>query len=287
MPIYKPSELLNFLDQLGIAPKKTLSQNFLIDGNVIRKIVATAHVSSEDTILEIGPGPGSLTEELLNNNATVIAIEKDRTLAQALERLKKEQHVLEIYCGDILDFPLEDALKGRKAKVIANLPYHLTTPILTRLIQLPHLFSSLFVMVQEEVARRFVAQPNTPDYSSFTLFLNFFCQCRYCFFVKKSCFYPEPKVNSAIVELKLRVPPVVSDQNAFFQTTRMAFSKRRKMLRASLKDLYGADHIETALTNCQLNPLSRPEDLSLEQWLAFFEEVAGTKKRFKAKDIFS
>ena len=281
MAIYKPSELLNFLSELGISPKKGLSQNFLIDGNVIRKIAATAHLSADDLVLEIGPGPGSLTEELLMSGAKVIAVEKDRVLAKALERLQSPNRHLEIYCEDILDFPIEDVFKlalpvGKKAKVIANLPYHITTPILVKLVQLTHLFSTVHVMVQEEVARRFTAQPGTREYGSITLFLSFYCDCRYGFMVKKSCFYPEPKVNSAIVELKLKEPPYVSNQEAFFKTTRTAFSKKRKMLRSSLKDLYGSAKVTEALEQLKLNPQARPEDLSLTQWLPLFEQLNQT-----------
>src|SRR5581483_10695297 len=131
MSIYKPSELQLFLSQLGIAPKKGLSQNFLIDGNILRKIVASAHVQPEDIILEIGPGPGSLTQIILETGAKVIAVEKDGILAQALERFKSPLNKLEIYCADILEFPFEDHFHpDKKIKVIANLPYNVTTPIL-------------------------------------------------------------------------------------------------------------------------------------------------------------
>ena len=175
MPIYKPTELMAFLGSLGINPKKALSQNVLIDGNIIRKIVQTANVQPQDTVLEIGPGPGSLTEALLDAGANVIAVEKDQTLAKALERFN--QGSLKVFEQDILEFSFSDHLpkeNSKKTKVIANLPYHLTTPILVFLIQENHYFSSLTLMVQEEVARRFTAKPGTKDYSSFTLFLNFF-----------------------------------------------------------------------------------------------------------------
>ena len=208
MPIYKPSELRLFLNQLGISPKKGLSQNFLIDGNIIRKIVEVSGVTPDDTILEIGPGPGSLTQALLETGGSVLAVEKDTILAQALERLAPAAPNLKVYCHDILTFPLEEELskvirKGKKAKVIANLPYHLTTPIIAQLVPLRHLFSSLTIMVQEEVARRFTAKPDTSDYSSFTLFLRFYTTPHYAFTVSRNCFYPAPRVNSAVVVLKL------------------------------------------------------------------------------------
>ena len=273
MPIYKPTELRLFLNQLGISPKKGLSQNFLIDGNIIRKIVTTAEVHSEDTILEIGPGPGSLTQALLETGAHVLAVEKDAMLAQALERLQTPTQQLTIFCHDILTFPLQKevshlAPKDHKAKVIANLPYHLTTPIIAQFIPLLELFTSLTVMVQDEVARRLTAKPGTTEYSSFTIFLRFYTQPYYAFTVSRNCFYPIPKVNSAVVVLKLREPPLKGeDVVTFFQLTRTAFEHRRKMLRASLKNLFPSHVIEEALKAIGENPLARPETLSLEQFL--------------------
>lgn len=276
MPIYKPSELRQFLDSLHINPKKGLSQNFLIDGNIIRKIVKTAEVTKEDIVLEIGPGPGSLSEALLETGCHLIAVEKDVVLAKELERLKKPGSTFDVFCSDILEFSFESHLKpylqkGKKAKVIANLPYHLTTPILSLLVEKKEFFSDFYVMVQEEVAKRFTAIPSTKDYSSFTVFLNFFTYPRYAFFVSKHCFYPEPSVDSAVVALNLKIPPDVTDQNAFFKMTRTAFSQRRKMIRSSLKEIFPSDLVVLSLEKLHLNPQARPEELSLEQWVSLFE----------------
>lgn len=278
MPMYKPSELLNFLNSLGITPKRGLSQNFLIDGNILNKIAATAQLQPGDLVVEVGPGPGSLTEELLNKGAKIIAVEKDAVLAGALDRFKNEKNDLDIYCDDILTFPMEQVVgplvtSTRKAKVIANLPYHLTTPIIVQLVTQRHLFSHLILMVQEEVARRFVAKPKTDAYSSFTVFLNFYTKPQYAFTVNNSCFYPSPSVNSAIVVLELKEPPKVSNTEAFFKMTRTAFGKRRKMLKSSLREIYEPANIEAALTQLSLNPLARPEDLSLQEHILLFEEL--------------
>lgn len=276
MPMYKPSELRLFLNELGIYPKKGLSQNFLIDGNIIRKIVAAADVQSDDVILEIGPGPGSLTQALLETGAHIVAVEKDEILAKTLDRLQTPSQQLSIFCHDILTFPLEKEIssllkKGQKAKVIANLPYHLTTPILAQLIPLRELFSSLTIMVQDEVARRLTAQPGTPEYSSFTVFLHFYTNPKYAFTVSHNCFYPAPKVNSAIVNLQLREPPLNKEEAiSFFQLTRTAFEHRRKMLRASLKQLFSPQKVEEALAAIGQNPLARPEILSLEDFLQLY-----------------
>lgn len=275
MPIYKPTELRLFLQGLGIQPRKGLSQNFLIDGNIIRNIVAASHVEKDDIVLEVGPGPGSLTEALLQVGANVVAVEKDQILSQALARLNQGDQ-LSIFCDDIMEFPFEDELKkrlkpGQKAKLIANLPYHLTTPILARFVQRHDLFSSLTVMVQEEVARRFVAQPNTSEYSSFTLYLSCFSKCHYAFTVSRNCFYPVPNVDSAVVVLNLQAPPEsITNLDSFFELTRTAFNQRRKMLRASLKGLYTPDQVTEALTHLGLDPLARPEQLSRESFIQLY-----------------
>lgn len=271
MPIYKPSELLAFLTQLGISPRKILSQNFLIDGNVIRKILACAQVTEGDLVLEIGPGPGSLTEQLLQAKARVIAVEKDFILAKALERLSP-LGALEIHSADIMEFPIEKYVT-KKAKVIANLPYHITTPIIAKLVMLQEHFSTLYVMVQEEVARRFVAKPGSKEYSSFTLFLNFFSEPQYCFQVSKHCFFPEPNVQSAVVALHLRKLPSVSSREGFFKMTRTAFSHRRKMLRSSLKELYTPEKLKRVFEEMGLRNEVRPEELTLALWLVLFEKL--------------
>lgn len=273
MAIYKPSELRLFLDELGIMPKKGLSQNFLIDGNIIRKIVQVSDVDAEDTILEIGPGPGSLTQALLETGAQVIAVEMDSILANALERLQTSDQKLKVFRDDIMTFPLEERLseilgQGKKAKVIANLPYHLTTPIIAKIAPMRHLFSSLTVMVQEEVARRMTAEAGTDDYSSISLFLRFYTNPRYAFKVSRNCFYPSPKVDSAVVVLQLRDPPLTDEEApSLFKLTRTAFEHRRKMLRASLRSLFPPALIEQALIAIGENPTARCETLSLEKFL--------------------
>lgn len=269
MPIYKPSELIKYLEELGASPKKRLSQNFLLDGNIINKIVALSELTSEDLVVEIGPGPGALTEALLKTGAKVIAVEKDETLAKGLERLKNSKNHLEVFCDDILKFPLEETLKkaNQKAKVIANLPYHLTTPIMTHLIPRSDLISDVIVMVQEEVAQRFVGAPCTKEYGSLTVFLNFYSKPQYGFKVSRNCFYPKPKVDSAVARFSLHHPPEEVSEDTFFKMTRTAFGQRRKMLSKTLRSLYPTKPIQEILVSIDKSPKSRPEELSLEDFL--------------------
>lgn len=278
MPIYKPTELKHFLATLGVTPKRGLSQNFLIDGNIISKIIATADVCEGDVVLEIGPGPGALTEGLLLSGAHVIAVERDQKLAETLNRLPHSPGQLETFCDDILAFPIEETLRARlkgnqKAKVVANLPYHLTSPIIERLAPLHTLFSSLTLMVQDEVACRYAAKPGNKDYSSFSIFLQMHADVRYAFAVPKGCFFPEPSVGSAIVTLALHPLPALSDTEAFFKLTRSSFEQRRKMLKVSLKKLYPSELVMQKLTDIGCSPLARPETLSPEQFIALFESL--------------
>jgi 16S rRNA (adenine1518-N6/adenine1519-N6)-dimethyltransferase len=270
MPIFKPSELHQLLSQQSLKARKQLSQNFLIDGNIVKNILAAASIKKGDVVLEIGPGPGALTEALLDAGAHVIAVEMDHFFAQLLSRYQTEDQRLEVIEGDFLKFALEEKFPegSSRAKVVANLPYHITTPILERLLPLYTRFESLTVMVQKEVAQRFVAKKGTPEYSSFTLFLYTYCLPKLCFTVAENCFFPKPRVQSAVVNMTLIQPEEASAD--FFKLTRTAFGQRRKMLRSSLKELYPLEKLEKALSQMGLDSSCRPEELSLEQFRQLF-----------------
>lgn len=275
MALYKPSELTAFLNSLGIAPKKGLSQNFLIDGNIIRNILVSADIQPGDQVLEIGPGPGALTEALLNASAYVVAVEMDRTLAESLKRLSDDPSRLKVIQQDILETSWESIQnlfpdKQRKIKLVANLPYHITTPVLAKFVPLHQGISTIVVMVQEEVGRRMAAQAGSKEFGSISLFLSFFSKVAYQFKVGRRCFLPAPKVDSAVVKLILQPTPEGIDPLSFFTLSRTAFQQRRKSLRGSLKLLYPAGEVEAALAKLQLPPLARPEELSLEQWCALY-----------------
>jgi 16S rRNA (adenine1518-N6/adenine1519-N6)-dimethyltransferase len=232
-------------------------------------------VEEGDLVLEVGPGPGSLTQALLEKGARVVAVEKDEALASALMRLQTPDGRLQVFCHDIMTFDLQQHLPvtEKKVKLIANLPYHLTTPILAQMALQNTLFSSLTVMVQDEVGRRMTAQPGNSDYSSFTVFLNFYTSPQYAFKVSRNCFYPVPKVDSAIIVLPLHPPPADIDSVLFFKMTRQAFEHRRKMLKASLKEMYPPEKICACLELIGQNPLARPEVLSLEEFIQLFEQL--------------
>lgn len=263
--VYQPKQLRAYLESLGVSPKKALSQNFLIDGNVLKKIVSMAGIEPGDAVLEIGPGPGALTEQLLKAGAEVTAVEKDRVLAKGLERLSCR--VIE---GDILETDVDRLGLGKSVKVIANLPYRITTPIIERLVKRHDLFSTLTLMVQKEVAERFTAEHGSKTFGSISVFLRFFSHPKMLFTVKKGCFYPPPKVDSAVIQLELKEPPVVSDQGAFFGLVRTAFGQRRKMVTSTLRSIYDQDRVGKALEALGYQRSVRPEMIGLEGWLKLY-----------------
>ncbi len=269
--LYKPSELKAFLAEIGAAPQKFLSQNFLIDGNIVRKIVQFADVNPSDTILEIGPGPGVLTEQLLAQGATVVAVEKDRKFGAALHRLQTPDHRLHVFEEDALKWnPSHHIPQG--SKLIANLPYNITTPILTQFLPRHDLLSSITVMVQREVAERMVSKPGSKAYGSLSVFVQFYSDPSIGFIVEPTCFYPAPKVQSAVIQLRLKKPPI-QETEKFFQMTRAAFGQRRKMVVSTLKHHYALERIEQGLKKIGKGLKVRPEELSLGDFLVLFDEI--------------
>jgi 16S rRNA (adenine1518-N6/adenine1519-N6)-dimethyltransferase len=283
MALYKPSALRAFLEEIDASPKKSLSQNFLIDGNIIRKIATLAGVRPGDFVLEIGPGPGVLTEELLARGAHVLAVEKDRKFAKALTRLQTEDGRLTVIEGDILEQDLSKLLKP-KTKLVANLPYQITTPILTKFLPKKECFESITVMVQKEVSARFLAHPSTKDYSSITVFVQFYSQPEYGFTVEPTCFYPPPRVKSAVVKFNLKDHPPVSSEEAFFAMTRRAFQQRRKMIRSSLKLIYDLASIDRGLEKIGKGLQVRPENLSLADFLILSQEIEKKQNDLPAQE---
>lgn len=252
-------ELKQFLQRIGAAPRKSLSQNFLIDQNIVKKILRFADIQPGDFVLEIGPGPGALTTALLEAGAHVLAVEKDRLFAEHLPSHPN----LRIISGDILKTELGDVTGW---KVVANLPYHITAPILEKILPLP--FASITIMIQSEVADRLAAKPKTPEYSSLTLFASCHAQIVDRFTVSPSCFYPQPKVESTVIRLD---PKPLPDPNPI-PWIRRAFQQRRKQLASSLKSI--APDVGAALHQCSLPPFARPEELSLPEWVSFAKELS-------------
>lgn len=258
------SELIPFLSNLGKKPKKSLSQNFLIDPNICQKIIQTAHVQKEDPVLEIGPGPGSLTEPLLAKGARLFAVELDEVFAEELKRFESPN--LFIYHSDILKFPLHSLPSS--IKVVANLPYHITTPILEKLFSLS--CKSITIMVQKELAERMRAKSGTKAFGPLSLFVQFHATIQTSFDVPPTCFYPRPKVCSTVVHMTLKPPPF-KNASFFFSLVRTAFQKRRKMLIHSLG--VAKEEAQNLLESLGLRKDARAEALSLDDWVRLSEKL--------------
>lgn len=269
MNTYRPSEL----HRHGFRAKKHLSQNFLIDRNIIEKICLAADVQEEDNILEIGPGPGALTEFLLKKGANVIAVEKDEQLASKLSRFSCSQ--LKIYHDDALTFSLDQIPKN--TKIVANLPYHITTPLIERFITLYPQIQSLTIMVQREVGKRMTAKVNTSEYSSFTIFLQAYSKPKYAFTVKPTSFSPAPSVHSCVIHLPLHPFPFPFKEEEFFALTRRAFGQRRKMLRSSLRGHYPTEKLGSFATQ-------RPQELSIEEFAGLLSKLQPSENDEKSQN---
>lgn len=258
------SDLIPFLKSIEARPKKSLSQNFLIEPKIVHQIVELAEVEPGDTVLEIGPGPGFLTMALLEKGARVYAVEMDAVFARELERFQNGK--LQVFLSDFLKFPMGQLPKN--IKVVANLPYHITTPILEKLFA--NSFSSITIMVQKEVADRMAAKEGSKVFGSLSLFVQFYSKIAASFAVPPACFYPQPSVDSTVIRLNATPAPAV-DPVHFFSLVHKAFQQRRKMITSSLP--LPKEQVRKTLLDIGVRPDARPEMLSFDQWVQFTKNL--------------
>lgn len=230
--LQKTKEIIN---KHGFSFKKNFGQNFLTDEHVLNKIIASAEISKDDIVIEIGPGIGTLTAYLAKSAYRVIAVEIDKTLIPVLSDTLSEYENIEIINNDILKVDLNEIAKrfeGKTLKVVANLPYYITTPIIMEILEKKLPVESITVMVQKEVAYRMKALPSTKDYGALSLAVQYYCEPYLAANVPRNCFIPRPNVDSAVIKLTVRKePPVcVKDEALMFKLIRAAFSQRRKTL---------------------------------------------------------
>lgn len=248
-------------------PLKRLGQHFLIDPNIVRKIVALAELRPEETVLEIGPGRGALTRALCAAAKAVIAVELDQKLVAYLQETLGDCRNLDLRAGDALKFSY-DALPDRTV-VVANLPYNVSTPVLFRLLAVRERIDRMVLMLQTEVARRLVAQPATADYGILSVLTQQAAEVSLAFQVSSSCFRPRPEVGSAVVSLVMRPHSYGggADEAQFVRIVRAAFAHRRKTLSNSLRDEgLSPDRVALALTQAGIEPGRRAETLTLEEF---------------------
>ena len=260
----------------GFYFSKSMGQNFLIADWVPRQIADAAGLDEHCAVLEIGPGIGPLTRQLAARAGRVAAVELDRALLPILAETLADCPNVEVISGDVMKLDLEELtgqrFNGFPVKACANLPYNITTPVITKLLE-AGCFQSITLMIQREVARRICAAPGTSDCGAFSLFCQYRAQCELLFEVPPECFLPAPKVTSAVVRLTPRaVPPVAGSPDDIFAVVKAAFAQRRKTLLNGLSAAYGSrfskDQLRQIISDCGLPENVRGEQLGLEQFSA-------------------
>ena len=275
------------LERHGFTFKKSFGQNFLTDTNILQKIVDTAEIDDQVNVIEIGPGIGALTEFLVERAAQVMAFEIDHRLVPILADTLRDFDNVTVVNEDILKVDLAQHIQNFKnpdlpIKVVANLPYYITTPILMHLIESGIPFSEFVVMMQKEVADRISAQPNTKAYGSLSIAVQYYMTAKVAFIVPRTVFVPAPNVDSAILKMVRRPEPAVAveDESFFFKISKASFTHRRKTLWNNLTGYFGKteevkDKLTKALDQAGLSPSVRGEALSLEEFASLADALKG------------
>lgn len=249
---------------------KKLGQNFLMDNSVLNDIINNSEISINDVVIEIGPGIGTLTRELLKRANKVYAIELDSNLIPILKEELREFPNLELIHNDALKVDFNELIQNKgKVKIIANLPYYITTPIISKLLNDNVKFSLLTVMIQKEVGNRIVAKPNCKQYGSISVLVQYYCNVNIVRNVSPSSFIPRPKVDSIVIKLERLDEPriIVEDTDLFFKVVRLSFNMRRKTLWNSLKPLkLSKQNMEIVFRNSGIDRNRRGETLSIEEF---------------------
>lgn len=274
--IATPRRTKEIIQRHGFSFKKSLGQNFLIDQNILTKIVASAGLDSSKGALEIGPGIGALTERLAQQAKTVTAIEIDRRLIPILEEVLEPYPHVHVEQADVLKVDLKDLFARRfhdvdSVSVVANLPYYVTTPILMKLLEEKLPLENIVVMIQKEVAERMAAAPGSKDFGSLSIAVQYYSEPELICTVPHTVFIPQPNVESAVIRLKVRQsPPVdVTSEKHFFDVVRASFTQRRKTISNNLKSRYakeGRERLDAVLEQAGIMPSRRGETLSLQEF---------------------
>jgi len=268
------TQVRSLLDRHGISPKRSLGQNFVVEPNTVRRIAELAEVGEGDRVVEIGPGVGSLTLALLEAGASVVAIEVDDVLVDVLAEVTAAHQPdrIRIVHGDAMDTDWDDLLGAGPWKLVANLPYNISVPLICDLLDGVPAIGEMVVMVQREVADRLVAGPGDDAYGLPSVKVAYHAEARVLGRVPPSVFLPRPRVDSALVGLRrLSEPATDVDREVLFQVVRAGFGQRRKMLRRSLRGILD----EAAIVGSGVDPTARAEELGLDQWASMASRVVG------------
>jgi len=282
MDLTSPTAIKELLAKHGTRPSKGLGQNFLIDKNVLDKIIDSADIKPSDIILEVGPGIGILTQELAKKAKQVIAVEKDKKMCEILEKTLSNYKNMEIIQGDILKLDIFKLISNFKFqisnfKVVANIPYYLTSPLIRKFLESNNPPQEMILMLQKEVAQRICSKP--PDMSLLAVSVQFYAEPKIVYYVSKNCFWPSPKVDSAIIKIIPRPSALnsASSRDSFFKVVKAGFSQPRKQLLGNLSKMLKLDRVQTEkwLKKNQINPKQRAETLSVGDWKNLFKGYRG------------
>ncbi len=281
-----PKETIAILNKYGFNFQKKFGQNFLIDTHVLEKIIRAADITKDDCVLEIGPGIGTMTQYLCENAGKVIAVEIDKNLIPILtEDTLAAYDNVKVINSDVLKLDLkklaEEENGGRPIKVVANLPYYITTPIIMGLFEAGVPLASITVMVQKEVADRMQAGPGSKDYGALSLAVQYYAEPYIAANVPPNCFMPRPNVGSAVIRLTLHEKPAVevADEKLLFKLIRASFAQRRKTLVNGLTNSpelsFSKEEVTSALEECGYSPTIRGEALTLQEFAKLANIFAG------------
>ena len=286
MRLYAPSTIKEIKDKYGFRFSKSLGQNFLTDKNIIDEIIEGSNISSEDLVIEIGPGIGVITREAALNARKVIAIELDSNLIPILHETLGDLENVEVINQDVLKTQLNDLIKKEEfsgsVRVIGNLPYYITTPIIMKLLEERVKAETITVMMQKEVADRLKAAPGKKDFGAISLMVQYFADVKEIVKVPKTVFVPQPKVDSTVLRLDVRKEAAVKvkDEDFLFKVIKAGFSQRRKTLSNSLTTLkeFDKQEIIDSLEKAGIDPVRRGESLSLEEFAKLADVLLDKKK---------
>lgn len=278
-----PSVIKEILDRSGFRFSKSLGQNFLIDDGVLNKMIEKSHINSDTNVLEIGPGFGTLTQRLCQSAKKVVSVEIDDTVIPILTENTEEFKNLKIVNADVMKIDLKELIQNEfgdePVKVVANLPYYITTPIIMGLLEKELPISDIVIMIQKEVAERIAAKPGGKDYGALTVAVNFYSDPELIVEVPPSSFIPQPKVSSSVISLRMLAFPRVDvpDKKKFFSLVKASFGQRRKTLVNAVfnSGISGKskEEIVLALNNIGLSEKCRGETLSIEDFARLSKEI--------------
>lgn len=276
----------SIMNKFDIRANKRYGQNFLIDDNVLENIVNASNITDEDLVIEIGPGLGNLTEYLLDRAKYVLLVEIDPKMIEVLNYRFNDRKNFTLINNDILQVNIDEMVekikeeKGfefRKVKVVANLPYYITTPIIFKLLEDENVISDITVMVQKEVAERMVAEPKSKEFGILTLMVKYFSEANIEIIVPNSSFIPEPGVTSAVISLDKKRNYEVKDEKVFFELIHKAFAQRRKKMTNSLVatkfNNMTKEQIEELFVKCGLSTNTRAEELEIEDFINIVNNI--------------